>query len=212
MTWTLCTLHIGCYDGDEFGATTRQLLDALNLYSTREYFVWTNSVILLCVLCVRLGIFSHKKALMPSSWGQAGELKEIFLCDTKGNWCHRCGCISDNKHLMIMGDVSSANLYGKFSCEQIVWKESEHHINWTWRRVIFALLEIYRRAEHLSVDDVKCRKSPSLRHTCVQTCFAGGLENSFKCSITTEGCSTSDYEETFIDSILLNMQTYKSSG
>ncbi len=27
--WTLCTLHIGCYDGEEFGATTMQMLQAL---------------------------------------------------------------------------------------------------------------------------------------------------------------------------------------
>ena len=38
--WTLCTLHIGCYDGEEFGATTLQLLQAVHLHNIREYIWW----------------------------------------------------------------------------------------------------------------------------------------------------------------------------
>lgn len=34
--WTLCTLHIGCYDGEEFGASTMQLLQALHLHNIRK--------------------------------------------------------------------------------------------------------------------------------------------------------------------------------
>lgn len=36
--WTLCTLHMGCYDGEEFGATTMQLLQALHLHNIRECY------------------------------------------------------------------------------------------------------------------------------------------------------------------------------